>query len=230
MPGPQIRPPIPAKWLRLAAALLEAGLLVTVGAMFLSGSIQESSDEGPSNLPVRVGLGIIPILGVSALYAAQRIFRPRRFAFMIAGALVCALGGALRTGLEFSQRLLDALRGFAVGAIAMGFLMSVDDEGTNLLDSGAKPWRELFMGTLLVTLGALPSGIYGGFVLVLPVIFLGIGFLVRCIRYDAPIVVPRKSAGAALRIFLAILFLLLACGFLVVCPMLSLGMMPRHKP
>lgn len=215
--------------MRLAATLLESALLVTVGAMFLSGAIQETNDDEPPRIPIRVGLSIIPILMVSFAYAVQRVVAPRRFAFMIAGALVCALGGALRAGLEFSQRFLDALRGFAVGAIVMGFLMSVDDEGTALLESEASPWREMFMGILLVTFGAMPSGIFGGFVLALPAIFVGIGFLVRCIRYDARVVVPRRNFGAAFRIFLSVLFVMLALGFLVVLPMMSLGMMQRFK-
>ena len=227
MPGPTLRQPIAAKWIRLAAALLEAGLLVAAGAMFLSGSIQDTDTDGP-RIPIRVGLSVIPILVVAFLYAVQRIVKPRRFAFMIAGALVCALGAALCAGLEPIQRLIDALRGFAVGAIAMGFLMSIDDEGTSLLEGEANPWRELFMGTLLVTFGAMPSAIYGGFVLALPVIFIGIGFLVRCIRYDARVVVPRRSFAAACRVFLAILFVLLALGFLVVLPMVSLGMKTRY--
>ena len=203
--------------------------MLTVGAMFLSGTIQNADEDEPSKLPIRVGLGIIPIMLVALAHAVQRVFRPRKFAFMIAGALVCALGSALRPDLEPLQRFLDALRGFVVGGIVMGFLMSVDDESDELLDGGAKPWRELFMGTLLVTFGAFPSGIYGGFVLALPAILLGIGFLARCIRYDAPIVVPRKNAGAAFRIFIALLFLLLACGFLVVCPMISLGLTRPHR-
>lgn len=229
MPGPSLRPPIPAKWIRLAATLLEAGVLVTVGAMFLSGSIQDANDDEPPRLPIRVGLSVLPILMVSLAYAVQRVVAPRRFAFMIAGALVCALGGALRAGLELSQRLLDALRGFAVGAIVMGVVMSIDDEGTSLLESKASPWHEMFMGILLVTFGAMPAGIWGGFVLALPTVFVGIGFLVRCIRYDARIVAPRRSFGAAFRVFLAILFILLAIGFLVVLPMLSLGMLGRFR-
>jgi len=225
MPPPTLRPPIPAKLIRIAAAFLESGLLVTVGVMFLSGSIQDPEAESSKRLPIHVGISVVPILLVSWAYAIQRVVRPCRFAFMLAGALVCALGGALCAGIEPLQRLLDALRGFVAGGIVMGFLMAVDTDTTALLEGGAQPGHEVFVAIMLVTLGALPSGIFGGFVLALPTIVTGAVLLVRCIRYDAPIVVPRKSAGAAFRVFLAMLFVLLALGFLVVCPLLSLGMM-----
>lgn len=200
-------------------------MLVCVGAMFLDGAIQNADSEEPSRLPMRVGISVVPILVVTLVYAVQRVLRPRRFAFMIAGALVCALGAALRAGLEPSERLLDALRGSAVGAVAMGFLMSVDENSTELLEGGARPGPELVMGILLVTFGAMPSAIFGGFILAIPTILLGLVILIRCVRFDAPLVVPRKSLGLALRIFIAMLFGLLALGFLVVGPMMSLGMM-----
>jgi len=225
VPGPSNRAPLPPKLIRLAAALLEAGVLVCAGVMLLDGAIQEPDSDGPKHMPVRVGISVIPILVVVTAYAVQRFIRPRRFSFMLAGAVVCALGGALRAGIEPLERLLDALRGFVLGALLMGFFMSVDDEGTTLLESGAKPWREFFMGTLLVTLGSMPSAIYGGFVLAIPTILVGLVILARCIHYDAALVVPRKSIGAAARVFLAMLFGLLGLGFLVVCPMMSLGMM-----
>ncbi len=223
--GPSLRPPVPPKLIRLAAALLEAGLLVCVGAMLLDGAIQNPDSEEPTQLPIRVGVSMVPILVVTLVYAVQRVIRPRRFAFMIAGAVVCALGGALRAGLEPSERLLDALRGFVVGALVMGFFMNVDGNSAELLEGGARPGPELVMGFLLVTLGALPSAIFGGFLLAIPTILLGVVILVRCIRYDGLLVVPRKSLGAAMRVFLAMLCGLLALGFLIVCPMISLGMM-----
>jgi hypothetical protein len=196
--------------------------------MFLDGVIQGADADGPSRIPMRVGFAIVPILLVALAYAAQRMVRPRRFAFLISGALVCAIGAAFRTGLEPLQRLLDALRGLVIGALLMGFFMTIDDEGTGLLEGGAKPWRELFMAILLITFGSMPSAIFGGFVLALPNIVLGIVLLVRCIRHDAPVVVPQKSMGAAARVFLAMLFGLLALGFLIVCPMISLGIMRVH--
>ena len=225
VPGPSIRPPLPPKLIRLSAALLEAGLLVCVGVMFLDGAIQNPDTEGPSRLPIPVGFSVVPILVVTLIYAVQRVIRPRRFAFMIAGALVCALGAALRAGLEPSERLLDALRGSAVGAVAMGFLMSVDENSAVLLEGGARPGPELGMGILLVTFGAMPSAIRGGFILAIPTILLGLVILIRCVLYDAPLVVPRRSLGLALRIFITMLFGLLALGFIIVCPMISLGMM-----
>ena len=200
-------------------------MLVCVGAMFLDGAIQNAEAEGPSRLPIRVGISVVPILVVTLGYAVQRVLRPHRFAFMIAGALVCALGAALRAGLEPSARLLDALRGFAVGGLVMGFFMSIDENSTELLEGGARPGPELVMGILLVTFGAMPSAIFGGFILAIPTILLGLVILIRCVRFDAPLVVPRKSLGLALRIFIAMLFGLLALGFLVVGPMMSLGMM-----
>lgn len=225
---PSIRPPIPAKLIRIAAAFLESGLLFSIGAIFLDGTIQDSKAEGPRPLPLRLGFSILPIVIVALVYAVQRLVKPRRFAFMMAGAIVCALGSALRDGLEPLDRLLDGLRGLVVGAIVMGFVMSIDDEATTLLESGAKPWHEMFFGILLVTFGAMPSAIFGGFVWAVPTIVVGLAVMIRCIRHDAPVVVPRRSMGAAFRIFLSLLFVLLALGFLVVCPMISLGMMrPR---
>lgn len=223
-----MRPPIPAKLIRWAAALLESGLLVVLGSIALDGSVQDPESDGPSRLPLRLGFRIIPIVVVALAYAVQRLVKPRRFAFLFAGAIVSALAMAIREGLEPLQRLLDALRGFAVGAILTGLMMSIDDETMSLEENPIQPWRELFLAILLVTFGAMPSAIWGGFVLALPTILVGLVVLVRCLRYDAPIVVPRRSAGAAFRVFLALLFVLLALGFLVVCPMISLGMMrPR---
>lgn len=223
-----IRPPIAAKWIRRSAALLEFNVLVVFGALMVSGIVQDGKEELGETLPIRVGWGIVPILIIAAVYAAQRIVRQRRFAFVIAGALVCGVGAALHPGIEITQRLLDGLRGIVVGAILTGFMMNLDDEGTLLLERDIKPWRELFFATLLVMFGAFPSAIFGGFVLALPSIVMGMALLVRCIRYDAPVVVPRKNAGAAFRVFLAMLFVLLGLGFVVVCPMISLGMMRLH--
>jgi hypothetical protein len=207
---------------------LEASLLVCVGVMLLDGAIQNPDAEGPTRLPIPVGISVIPILIVALAYAVQRFIRPRRFAFMVAGAIVCALGAALRAGIEPLARLLDALRGCVVGALVMGFFMSVDENSAELLEGGARPGHELVMGILLVTFGAMPSAIFGGFILAIPTILLGLVILIRCIHYDAPLVVPRKSLGLAVRIFVAMLFGLLALGFLVVCPMMSLGMMRLH--
>lgn len=223
-----LRPAISEKWIRRGAALLEMNVLVVLGAMMLTGIVQDTTGELDGKLPLRVGFGIVPILLIALAYAAQRIARPRRFAYIIAGALVCGLGAALHPGIDIGARLLDGLRGLVVGAILTGIMMTLDDEGTMLQEAGIKPWREMFFAMLLITFGAFPSAIFGGFVLALPSILLGIVFLVRCIRYDAPVVVPRRNAGAALRIALAMLFVLLGLGFLVVCPMISLGMMRGH--
>lgn len=228
MPGPSPRPPLPPKLIRLAASLLEAGLLLCAGVMLLDGAIQDADSEGPKHFPIRVGVSAIPILIVVVAYGVQRFLAPRRFSFMLAGAVVCALGGALRAGIEPLQRFWDALRGFAVGGFLMGFLMTVDDDSTTLLEGGAQPWRELLMAGFLVTFGVMPSAIFGGFVLALPTIIVGIIILVRCIRYDARIVAPRRSIGAATRVFIAMLLGLLAVGFLIVCPRLSLGMLHAH--
>lgn len=214
---------MPAKWIRLAAAFLEAGLLVAVGAMFLSGVVEDRDADLDDYLPMRVGIGIVPILIVAAGYAIQRVVYQRRFAFVIAGALVCGLGAALRAGIEPLQRLADGLRGIVVGAIVMGIAMNIDAEGTNLLEGEANPFREVFFGFLLIAFGSFPSAIWGGFVLAWPSILMGMGILVRCIRYDAPTVAPKKDVRAALRIFASMLFLLLGAGFLIVCPMISLG-------
>lgn len=227
MVDPFIRPPISAKLLKISAAFLESGLIVVFGVLLLAG-IGDGPDSDSVKPPIRVGISVIPVLLVAIAYAIQRIWRPRRFAFVIAGALACALGAVFRAGLEPLQRLLDALRGFAVGAIVTGFLMTIDDEATVLLEGEVKPWREMFFGLLLVTFGAMPMAIYGGFVWAIATILLGIVVLVRCLRYDAPLVVPRKSIAALTRVFLSLLFLLLGIGFLVVCPMISLGML-RHR-
>lgn len=224
---PFTRPSISSKLLRISAALLESGLIVVFGVLLLAG-VGDGPDSDGVKPPIRVGLSVIPVLIVAMAYAIQRIWRPRRFAFVIAGALACALGAAFRAGLEPLHRLLDALRGFVVGAIVTGLLMSIDDEATDLLEGEVKPWREMFFGLLLVTFGAMPMAIYGGFVWAIPTIVLGIVVLVRCLRYDAPTVVPHKDAGALARVFLALLFVLLGLGFLVVCPMISLGML-RHR-
>jgi len=224
---PFTRPPISAKLLRISAALLESGLLIVFGVLLLAG-VGDGPDSDAVKPPIHVGLSVLPILVVAIAYAIQRIWRPRRFAFVIAGALACALGAAFRAGLEPLQRLLDALRGFVVGAIVTGFLMSIDDEATDLLEGEVKPWREMFFGLLLVTFGAMPMAIYGGFVWAIPTILLGIFVLVRCLRYDAPLVVPRKSGAALTRVFLTMLFLLLGIGFLAVSPMISLGLRRFH--
>lgn len=223
-----LRSAIAEKWIRRGAALLEMNVLVVLGAMMLTGIVQDTTGEVDEKLPLRVGFGIVPILVIAGVYAAQRIARPRRFAYIIAGALVCGVGAALHPASDIGSRFLDGLRGLVLGAIATGVMMTLDDEGTLLLEGGIKPWRELFFAMLLITFGAFPSAIFGGFVLALPGILLGIVFLVRCIRYDAPVVVPRRNAGAALRIFLAMLFVLLGLGFLVVCPMLSLALLPHR--
>jgi len=219
-----LRPAISAKWIRRSAALLEMNVLVTLGAMMLSGVVQDAHGELDGRLPLHVGVGIVPILLIAVVYAAQRITRRRRFAFVIAGALVCGVGAALHPAIDIGSRLLDGLRGLVAGAILTGIMMTLDDEGTMLQEGGIKPWRELFFAMLLITFGTFPAMIWGGFVLAVPSILMGIGFLFRCIRYDAPVVVPRRNAGAAFRIFLAMLFVLLGLGFLVVCPMISLGM------
>lgn len=224
MLDPPSRPLIPSKLLRISAALLESGLLLVFGALLLSGVVQDVDSEASQQLPLHVGARVIPILIVAMVYAIQRMWCPRRFAFVLAGAFACALGAAFRAGLEPLQRLLDTLRGFAVGAILTGFLMNIDNESTGLLEGPAKPWRELFFGLLLVTFGAMPMAIYGGFVWSTLTIFGGLAVLIRCIRYDAPTVVPQRNAGALGRMFLAMLFVLLALGFLVVGPMISMGL------
>jgi hypothetical protein len=195
-----------------------------MGAMLLAGIVQDSVPEDSLRFPIRVDWSVIPILFTALVYAIQRIRRPRRYAFVLAGALVCALGGVLRADIELSQRALDAFRGVILGAIVTGLLMNIDDDTSALLEGGAQPWRELFVAILLVTFGSMPSSIYGGVFLAWPTILLGLVLLVRCLRYDAPLVVPHKDAGALARVFLALLFVLLGLGFLVVCPMISFGM------
>lgn len=228
MVGTPFRPPIPSKLLRISAAFLESGLLVVLGVLLLSGAVDDPESEASKHLPIRVGVSVIPIVIVAVVYAVQRVWYPRRFAFVVAGAFACALGGAFRANLELLQRLLDALRGFAVGAIVTGFLMTVDDEATELLEGAAKPWREMFFGLLLVTFGAMPVAIYGGFVWAIVTVLLGLFVLVRCIRYDAVVVVPARDVGALARVFLAMVFILLGLGFLVVGPMISLGLKRFH--
>jgi len=227
VPFATIRPPLPSKLIRFAAALLEAGLLVTIGTILLDKAIHNPDSDGP-DLPIWPGVRVLPILIVAGAYAVQRFVRPRKAAFVVAGALVGALGASLRAGIEPLERLRDGGAGLVAGAIMTGLMMSVDDEAATLLEGGAQPWRELFMAALLVTIGAMPAVILGGFVLAVPTIVAGIVILLRCIRYDAPVVVPQRSVGAVARVFIAMLLGLLAMGFLVVTPLLSLGMLRKH--
>lgn len=225
---PAPRPPISLRLLRLAAALLETGLLITMGAMLLEGSIQNPDADGPPSLPIRPGWGLVPIAAVAFAHGWQRFVRPRRFAFAIAGAIVGALGGALRPDIGIGERFRDALVGALVGAIMMGVMMSVDDESAALMEGGAQPWRELLFGALLSMIGALPAGIWGGFVLAMPSIGVGLVILGRCAWYDARVAVPKRSAAALLRVFLALFLALLGLGLLVVSPGMSLGLLRLH--
>lgn len=226
MPPASPRLPLRPGLLRAAAALLEAGLLLVLGVLFLDGTIQDDT-EGPSRLPLRPGLLALPVLLVAGAYAVQRVARPVPHAFPLACALACALGAALRPGLGPLDRAIDGLVGLLTGAFFASVVVRLDGVADELLRGEAKPWNELVFGMLLVTFGAMPSALAGGFVLALPTLSLGLLLLGRCILLDTRAALRQRSPGGAARALLALPLWLLGLGFLVVCPMISLGRLPH---
>jgi hypothetical protein len=205
---------------RLAAALVESGVLVAVGAMFFSGSIAHS--EEPPPLPIRLGPGAAPYLLVVGAYAIQRLTRPRGWAFTAAFALACSLGAALRPGLPLLRRPGEAALALLVGAIAGGLVMPINDEGDSLIGAGVKPWRELYFASLLVFFGTLPAAITGGFVLALPTIALGLWILARGAWHDLrQLARGGPRAGALVRLLLGLGIGLLGLGLAAVTPLFS---------
>lgn len=206
--------------------------MLVFGALFLSGSIQHD-DQGPDPLrdgPLRLGARGLPVVLVLAGYALRRVLRPGRFNFVVAGALVGALGASVAPGLLWWQRLLDAGRGLVLGLLLTGVLMNLDSVGNELLESSTAPWRELIFGLLLITLGSLPSAIFGGALLAVPAIAMGLWVLGRGGWFDGVWVV-RGSSGcgwAALRWVLGVLLFLVGLGLAVVSPLISLGLLPAQ--
>jgi hypothetical protein len=207
--------------IRVASTLLESGMLLAFGAMFVSGMVAAPEGEAP-RLPMRLGLSAVPSLVVVAGYAAKRLTRPRGWAFAAACALVCSFGAALRPGLPPLGRLGDGVLGLLVGVIMGGLVMPLDDEADALIKSGSRPWRELFYGSLLAVFGVLPSVIVGGFVLALPTMGVGLWVLGRGLRYDLrQLVRGGGRGGAAARLLLGLALGLLGLGMAVVSPLFS---------